>query len=83
MTKHLGYYHGPAKVTVKIGTRQYEMEYEGKSFTRDMEMIIPQAQLPSKFHEFDPTEEPEETRKPSCPTGRGADHHERWNRGGF
>jgi hypothetical protein len=65
MTKHLGYYHGPAKVTAKVGTRQYDMEYEGKVFTRDMEMIIPQAQLPTKFHEFDPTEEPEETRKPS------------------
>jgi len=65
MTKHLGYYHGPAKVTAKIGTRQYDMEFEGKSFTRDMEMIIPQAQLPTKFHEFDPTEEPEEMRKPS------------------
>jgi hypothetical protein len=65
MTKHLGCHHGPAKVTAKIGTRQHEMEHEGKNFTRDMEMIIPQAQLPSKFHEFDPTEEPEEMRKPS------------------
>jgi hypothetical protein len=65
MTKHLGCCHGPAKVTAKAGTRQCEIECGGKNFTRDMEMIIPQAQLPSKFHEFDPTEEPEEMRKPS------------------
>jgi hypothetical protein len=65
MTKHLGHYHRPAKVTAKVGTRQHDMECEGKKFTRDVEMIIPQAQLPAKFQEFDPTEEPEETRKPS------------------
>ena len=65
MTKHLGHHHGPAKVAAKVGTRQCEMEHEGKNFTRDVEMIMPQAQLPAKFQEFYPTEGPEETRKPS------------------
>lgn len=65
MTKHLGYYHGPAIVTSKVGERQYTMAYQGKPFTRDVEMIIPQIHLPEKFSEFDPSEDSENKRKPA------------------
>jgi hypothetical protein len=41
------------------------MAYQGKPFTRDVEMIMPQTQLPEKFSEFDPSEDPENKRKPA------------------
>ena len=39
--KHCRHYHGPAKVTKKIGNHSYEILYKGRTFQRDQGMIIP------------------------------------------
>jgi transposase InsO family protein len=43
-TKHLMHYRGPATITQPIPgrRRQYELEFEGKLFKRDVGMLIPQ-----------------------------------------
>ena len=56
MNKHLAFYHGPAKIVKRLRTRQYAIEHNGKSYKRDVEMIIPVPQLPEKYRDFDPTE---------------------------
>ena len=38
--KHLAHYHGPATVTVSR-KRQLELRYEGKTFNRDISLVIP------------------------------------------
>ena len=38
--KHLAHYHGPATVTVSR-RRQLELRYEGKTFNRDISLVIP------------------------------------------
>jgi hypothetical protein len=40
-TKHLAHYHGPTTVTVVRRRRQLELQYEGKSFNRDISLAIP------------------------------------------
>ncbi len=39
--KHLAHYHGPATVTAIPRRRQLELQYEGKSFNRDISLVIP------------------------------------------
>ena len=56
MNKHLAFYHGPAKIVERSRTRQHAIEHNGKSYKRDVEMVIPVPQLPEKHREFDPTE---------------------------
>jgi hypothetical protein len=39
--KHLAHYHGPATVTAVPHRRQLELQYEGKTFNRDISLVIP------------------------------------------
>jgi hypothetical protein len=39
--KHCQHYHGPAKVTRKLGHHSYEISYQGRTFQRDQGMLIP------------------------------------------
>ncbi len=39
--KHLAHYYGPATVTAMLRKRQLELQYEGKSFNRDISLVIP------------------------------------------
>ena len=39
--KHLAHYHGPATVTAMPRRRQLELQYEGKTFNRDISFVIP------------------------------------------
>ena len=39
--KHLAHYHGPATVTAMPHRRQLELQYEGKTFNRDISLVIP------------------------------------------
>jgi hypothetical protein len=39
--KHCQHYHGPAKITKKIGRQSYEIQYQGRTYQRDQGMIIP------------------------------------------
>jgi hypothetical protein len=39
--KHLAHYHGPATVTAVPRRRQLELQYEGKTFNRDISLVIP------------------------------------------
>ncbi len=39
--KHLTHYHGPATVTAVPRRRQLELQYEGKTFNRDISLVIP------------------------------------------
>ncbi len=39
--KHLAHYHGPATVTAMPRRRQLELQYEGKTFNRDISLVIP------------------------------------------
>jgi hypothetical protein len=41
--KHLAHYHGPATIQGKVEgrDRQYHLTYEGKSFKRDVSMLVP------------------------------------------
>jgi hypothetical protein len=39
--KYLGHYHGPATVTAVPRRRQLELQYEGKTFNRDISLVIP------------------------------------------
>ena len=50
--KHLMHYHGPATITQTIPgrRRQYEIEFEGKLYKRDVSMLIPQQTM----QEIDP-----------------------------
>ena len=43
--KHCQHYHGPAKITKKIGHHSYELSYLGRTFQRDQGMIIPAKHL--------------------------------------
>jgi hypothetical protein len=53
--KHLAQYHGPATVTAIPRRRQLELQYEGKTFNRDISLVIPAKDFGS-LHEnsFDP-----------------------------
>jgi hypothetical protein len=37
--KHLAHYHGPATVLAMPRRRQLELQYEGKSFNRDISLV--------------------------------------------
>ncbi len=39
--KHLAHYHDPATVTAMPRRRQLELQYEGKTFNRDISLVIP------------------------------------------
>jgi hypothetical protein len=39
--KHLAHGHGPATVTAVPRRRQLELQYEGKTFNRDISFVIP------------------------------------------
>ncbi len=39
--KHFAHYHGPATVTAIPRRRQLELQYEGKTFNRDISLVIP------------------------------------------
>jgi hypothetical protein len=39
--KHLAHYHGPVAVTAIPRRRQLELQYEGKTFNRDISLVIP------------------------------------------
>ena len=64
MHKHLAFYHGPATIVEKLGTRQYSIKHNGKPYKRDVEMLIPVPQLPETYREFDPAETVLKTIKP-------------------
>ena len=53
MAKHLAHYHGPAKIIGPVANkkRQYELEYSGKTYKRDISMLVPQAQMPAKYED--------------------------------
>ena len=56
--KHLSHYHGPAIITGKPRERQYELTFNGKTFKRDIAMIIPKKHMPEDpdcLMVFDPT----------------------------
>ncbi len=53
--KHLAHYHGPATVIAMPHKRQLELEYEGKSFNRDISLVIPAKDFGSlDVDSFDP-----------------------------
>ena len=64
--KHLYHYHGPAKIVAQPRERQFELEYDGKTFTRDVSMIVPEKHFPAGNKEallsYDPTEDPDLTK---------------------
>ena len=39
--KHIEHYIGPAIITKKLGTKSFEIEYQGRAFQRDAGMLIP------------------------------------------
>ena len=39
--KHCQHYHGPARITKKIGNQSYEIEFQGHTYQRDQGMLIP------------------------------------------
>jgi hypothetical protein len=60
--KHLYHHHGPAKIVSQPRERQFELKYNGKSFTRDVSMIVPEKHFPVEIKgalaSYDPTEDP-------------------------
>ncbi len=57
--KHLAHYHGPATIQGKVEgrDRQYHLSFEGKSFKRDVSMLVPKKYFTSinpKVHESTP-----------------------------
>ena len=45
--KHLAHYHGPATIQGKVEgrDRQYHLTYDGKSFKRDISMLVPEKDM--------------------------------------
>jgi len=64
--KHLYHYHGPAKIVSQNRERQFNLEYNGKPFTRDVSMIVPEKHFPTGNKEalitYDPTKDPDLTK---------------------
>ena len=76
--KHLMHYQGPAIITGSIEgrKRQYEIEYNGKRYKRDISMLIPeQIMLMIDVTTFDVTDSRESGAKPKLHTN-GAELHE-------
>ena len=76
--KHLMHYQGPAIITGSIEgrKRQYEIEYNGKRYKRDISMLIPeQTMLTIDVTTFDVTDSRESKTKPKLHTN-GAELHE-------
>jgi hypothetical protein len=52
---HLAHYHGPATVLAMPRRRQLELQHEGKSFNRDIPLVIPAKDFGSlDVDSFDP-----------------------------
>jgi hypothetical protein len=64
--KHLYHYHGPAKIVSQIRERQFGLECNGKSFTRDASMIVPEKHFSTgnkgALIACDPTKDPDLTK---------------------
>jgi hypothetical protein len=59
-TKHLAHYHGPAIILSNVDgrERQYNVEYLGKVFKRDIGMLIPEKRMQNPgTRNYDPTME--------------------------
>jgi hypothetical protein len=66
--KHLAHYHGPATIQGKVDgrDRQYHFMYDGKSFKRDVSMLVPEKEMQNLNPEtHDPTIVPPSQAKPS------------------
>ena len=58
--KHLAHYHGPATILSNVDgrERQYNIEYLGKVFKRDIGMLIPEKRMQQPgIRDHDPTME--------------------------
>jgi hypothetical protein len=58
--KHLAHYHGPATILSNVDgrQRQYNVEYQGKIFKRDIGMLIPEKRMHhTGTRDYDPTTE--------------------------
>jgi len=58
--KHLAHYHGPASILSNVDgrERQYNLEYQGKVFKRDIGMLIPEKRMhDAGTRDYDPTME--------------------------
>ena len=76
--KHLMHYRGPATVTKLIPgrRRQYEIEFQGKTFKRDVGMLVPEQTISEiDVTTLDPTKSLQETDKPRLYT-KGETLHE-------
>jgi hypothetical protein len=65
--KHLMHYRGPATVTKLIPgrRRQYEIEFQGKTYKRDVGMLVPEQTISDiDVTTLDPTKSQQETTKP-------------------
>jgi hypothetical protein len=65
--KHLMHYRGPATVTKLIPgrRRQYEIEFQGKTYKRDVGMLVPEQTISDiDVTTLDPTKSQQETIKP-------------------
>jgi hypothetical protein len=67
--KHLAHYHGPATIQGKVDgrDRQYHLTYDGKSFKRDVSMLVLEKEMLSinNPETHDPTIAPPSQAKPS------------------
>ena len=69
--KHLAHYHGPATIQGKIEgrDRQYHLTYDGKSFKRDISMLVPEKDMSAINPEVhDPTTVAPNQAKPTLHT---------------
>jgi transposase InsO family protein len=76
--KHLMHYRGPATVTKLIPgrRRQYEIEFQGKTYKRDVGMLVPEQTISDiDVTTLDPTKSQQETTKPQLHT-KGETLHE-------
>ena len=65
--KHLMHYRGPATVVKLIPgrRRQYEIEFQGKTFKRDVGMLVPEQTISEiDIKTLDPTKSPQEANRP-------------------
>ena len=78
--KHLMHYRGPATVIKSIPgrRRQYEIEFQGKTFKRDVGMLIPEQTFSEiDVTTFDPTRSSQDSNKPQLYTNGEALHEEK------
>ncbi len=78
--KHLMHYRGPATVIKLIPgrRRQYEIEFQGKNFKRDVGMLIPEQTISEvDVTTLDPTKSLQDTNKPQLYTNGEALHEDK------